>query len=70
MRTERQGGRIRVVLSKRNLLVLLTKLDWDESARTIINGDVAVSAEPDEEHYKDHEPGEMHPLTEAAILRH
>lgn len=69
MRIERQHGNvIRVVLSRRNLLTLLTKLDWPESHCTIENDGVYVSSESDQTHYAGRvPPGEMHPVTEAAI---
>jgi hypothetical protein len=79
VRVEEVGSGFRVTLSKRNLLALLSKLDWPESKRTLVAGVtprddnprgfmVAVSAESDEEHYRDRiAPGEMHPRTEAAI---
>lgn len=65
------GTRIRVTLSRRNLLALLTKLDWPVSARTIERdfGDfvLAVTAEEDADHYRDRSPGPMHPQTERDI---
>lgn len=65
-----QGGSpVEVVLSRRNLLSLLSKLDHDWSARTIFNGDIVVRAEEDDEHYGDRTPGQMHPATEADIAR-
>ena len=70
MRINRVNGVVvRVVLSKRNLLALLSKLEWSESHRTIINDDVAVSSEPDEMHYRGRVPGEMHQVTEVAIRK-
>lgn len=64
---------VAVTLSRRNLLVLLAKLDGHPagSAATIHikSGEVTlvVSAEEDAVHYKDREPGEMHPDTERAL---
>lgn len=71
----------RVVLSRRNLLALLAKLDGSPpcSACTIeapsMYGFYAVTVEEDEPHYNHPErvaaigskPGEMHPDTEARI---
>lgn len=67
-------------LSRRNLLVLLSKLDrkaaGEETACTIIKADTAhpvypqtmkecrVTAVEDEEYYVDREPGQMHPKDE------
>lgn len=46
-----------VILSKRNLLALLSKVDREGSARTLVGGSrapgIVVQAEPDEEHYAD-----------------
>lgn len=64
-----------VVLSRRNLLALLLKLDEPESFRRIESNDcpngwrVAVLAEDDDEHYgaRPVPPGPMHPATEAFI---
>ena len=52
-----------VELSRRNLEVLLAKLDDESSARTIIKvdkaGTVEVKAVENEKHYSDREPGSM-----------
>jgi hypothetical protein len=61
-----------VVLSRRNLRVLLQKLDMAGSARTIYidtedGWRVYVKSEDDEEHYVDRAPGEMHPQTELEL---
>lgn len=62
MRVERvKGNVVRIVLSKRNLQVLLNKLNRPESFKTIYKDGVFVVAETDEVHYIDHEPGPMHP---------
>jgi hypothetical protein len=62
---------IELVLSKRNLLALLHKLEMVGSARTIIFGDrgwtFVIKSESNEEHYRDRIPGAMHPQTEAFI---
>lgn len=71
MRIEFKPYGMRVVLSRKNLLALLTKLDQPGSYCTIEQptafGALFVSSEPDVEHYRDREPGPMHPVTEAAI---
>ena len=64
-----------VILSRRNLLSLLHKLDMPGSQRTLIGPGrcVVVMAEDDDEHYKDRGvvgPGKMHPETEEFIKRH
>lgn len=50
---------ITVELTRRNLTVLLRKLDDPRSVRTILKDGVAVRAVEDEEHYADREPGPM-----------
>lgn len=76
MRAGRRDDRVIVVLSKRNLLALLAKVDDTDSAKTIIrdcrgefDGGMALvlQVEPDEVHYKDRKPGLMHPKTEGFI---
>jgi len=61
-----------IVLSRRNLLALLVKLEQPWSARTLVGGDdahgVVVRAETDEEHY-DRPPGELHPESLALMNR-
>jgi hypothetical protein len=76
MRLILSAGLVRVILSKRNLLTLLTKLDRPGSWRTIFKAKagleiaaLAVSAETDAEHYLDRVPGVMHPVTEGDIIR-
>ena len=61
-----------IVLSRRNLLSLLHKLDMSGSARSLIapGREFVVTVEDDEEHYKSREAGKMHPLTEAFITQH
>ena len=62
-----------IVLSRRNLLALLAKLDGhpEGSACTIAGGADApgflVRAEEDDVHYADRAPGRMHPETEARL---
>lgn len=57
----------RVILSRRNLLTLLSKLDrhkaGEATARTLVKADqdVAVTAIEDEEYYVDRTPGAVHP---------
>ena len=73
-------GTITVVLSRRNLLTLLTKLDVEWSEKTIHSMNafnhegepihdlsVYVKAEGDYEHYGDRTPGPVHPETERAL---
>jgi hypothetical protein len=64
-------GETEVTLSRRNLLSLLHKLDWEGSARTIEklqDGVVlTVVAEDDNEHYGDGDTGVMHEETERFI---
>jgi len=71
VRVEFDGSHVHtVVLSRRNLLSLLAKLDGHppDSACTIYNQDIVVVAEPDEVHYADRDAGgRMHPKTESAI---
>lgn len=54
-------GRPTIELTRRNLTVLLAKLDDPDSKRTIIDpeGRIAVRAVEDAEHYADREPGAM-----------
>lgn len=64
-----------VVLSRRNLLAFLHKLDMPGSARTIQSNDapegfmLRVRCEDDDEHYgrRPFPPGPMHPDTEEFI---
>ena len=58
-----------IVLSERNLLTLLNKLDrYDESSCTIIKPcGTAIRVEPDEVHYGDRQPGVIHPLDDPAL---
>lgn len=58
-----------IVLSRRNLQVLLAKLDGHpaDSACTIYKDGFYVKAEEDADHYGDRLPGEMHPETEARL---
>ena len=66
---------VHVRLSRRNLLVLLSKLDGhpEGSACSLIracNGILfMVDAEEDAEHYGERQPGPMHHETEAEILQ-
>jgi hypothetical protein len=83
-RLELTPGVVTVTLSRRNLLALLQKLDWPDSARTITNGDcyrdglpvdnvlLVLRGEDDDEHYarRQEPPGPMHPLTEVFIVEH
>lgn len=66
---------IEITLSRRNILALLHKLDWEDSERTLEkicdNGKgrklITLVAEEDDDHYGDDIPGEMHPKTENFI---
>lgn len=62
-------GVVVLTLSRRNLRALLSKLDWPESARTLVSPDrdFIVRAEEDDVHYAGRTPGPMHPRTEAEI---
>lgn len=66
-------GLPQLVLSRRNLLALLKKLDGNPlgSACTIQGGldanGLFVKAEEDDVHYADRPAGRMHPLTELHI---
>ena len=57
-------------LTRRNLEILLAKLDDPASARTIIdiNNQIAVKAVENEAHYTDREPGEMF-MPSASVTR-
>lgn len=60
----------RIILSRRNLLTLLYKLEREDSARTIEKDGWYVSSEPDEEHYAgrpEGPPGPMHPIEEEKL---
>jgi hypothetical protein len=63
---ERTGGRpiVRIELTRRNLEVLLAKLDDPKSARTIIKDEDdisgAVTAVENDVHYGDRDPGTMY----------
>lgn len=82
MRVEHEGDKTTLVVSRRNLLTLVAKLDGQpsNSACTIGcpmgYGDFWIKAEEDEEHYNhdsrlaivgDNAAGPMHPDTEAAL---
>jgi hypothetical protein len=57
------GGHLPTVeLTRRNLEVLLAKLDDPLSARTLVDGSglVQVKAVENEEHYADRDPGEVY----------
>ena len=83
MRLELLHNQIVVVLSQRNLLSLLHKLEMPGSARTLVCGDNRINDEPvhapilvvqveaDVEHYGARlEPaGPMHPATESFVER-
>lgn len=58
---KREGFVVGVELTRRNLEILLLKLDDPASAREIRDGETgfAVRAVENEEHYRDRAPGEM-----------
>lgn len=66
---------IAITLSERNLRSLLSKVQRDDSARTMVKPDDAggptliVSAEPDVEHYgsRGYGPGEVHPVDDPGV---
>jgi hypothetical protein len=53
------GRVVRVELTRRNLEVLLAKLDMPDSARTIERQGISVRAVENEAHYQDRDPGPM-----------
>lgn len=59
-----------VELTRRNLEVLLQKLDDPLSNRTIIDGDnrIYVRAVENDAHYSDREPGEMYMPTAGVVV--
>ncbi len=65
------GGRIPTIeLTRRNLEVLLAKLDDPKSERTLIDGEhlVAVRAVENDAHYKTRRPGRVYmPSTEETL---
>lgn len=72
MRLLQGAAEIKVTLSRRNLLALLHKLDWEGSERTIqkLTDDgttLTVIAENNDEHYGDSVAGTMHDETEQFI---
>lgn len=72
--TNENPGFTTIVLSRRNLLTLLAKLDGfpPDSACSITGGfeapNIWIRAEEDEEHYARRPAGEMHPVTEGRIV--
>lgn len=73
IREMEEGRGLIVVLSKRNLLALLHKVDLPEGeshrtlARDTEEGVIIVTAEPDDQHYGDRIPGPVTPDTDAFI---
>lgn len=69
------GKEVTVTVSRRNLLALLSKLDYmGDSALTITRETdsgwkVVLRAEHDEQHYEGRTPGKMHPMTEVCLQR-
>lgn len=71
MKVIQEPGEIPVVeLTRRNLEVLLAKLDDPASARTLIDGEnkIAVRAVENDEHYKTRPPGVVYMPTTGEIL--
>ena len=64
-----KGG---IILSRRNLLSLLHKLDKPGSARCLVDGrsGFCVIVEKDPIHYQGRTPGEMTPDTEEFVKAH
>ena len=69
MRKDQHGM---IILSRRNILSLLHKLDMPGSSRTLIAPACAfaIRVEEDEAHYAGRQPGPMHPDTEEFIRSH
>lgn len=72
MRLEDKGNEVVLRLSRRNLVVLLDKVERDGSVRTLTRPSpggrtFTIIAERDEDHYGDRTPGPVHPATEEAI---
>lgn len=74
MKVVQDGSTIRIILSRRNVLSLLSKLEMPNSARTLVkdsNGhSLIVEVEDDNIHYTDSLPGPMHPWTENWLKEH
>lgn len=66
-------GVIHLVLSRRNLLSLLVKLDQGDSARTLVkdfpSARVVITSEDDPTHYAETTPGPMSAQTEEELVR-
>lgn len=63
-----------VTLSKRNLETLLAKLERADSMRMLIRQPepgvvLTVTAEDNDEHYRDRPAGEVHPIEETQVSR-
>lgn len=75
MKVIQYGPVTRVILSRRNLLALLAKMDGypPDSGCSIEGGSDAqgyvISAEEDNIHYRDRPAGRMHPVTEPQTTR-
>lgn len=69
MNTYPNDAPVQVVLSRRNILALLAKLDGHPagSSLSISKGRTMITAQEDAEHYGNRTPGPMHPDTEAHI---
>lgn len=66
----REGYVVGIELTRRNLEILLLKLDDPASAREIRDGETgfAVKAVENDEHYADRAPGEMYMPTSGRTL--
>lgn len=67
-----ENGDVLIELSERNLITLLLKLDRTDSMRTLFIDDehgrrFYVKAVPNDDHYWDREPGEVHSLEETKM---
>ena len=62
---EQSGDNLRVTLSRRNLMALLTKLNGypPDSACTLTSGRLTVHAEEDSDHYADRPAGRGSPIS-------
>lgn len=74
--TAENEAKVRVVLSRRNLLALLAKLDERPPGSRVtlyapnpvgVRLVVSVGAEEDDEHYQGRQPGPIHPSREEAL---
>lgn len=76
MRVDYDGAVITIVLSKRNLLTLLNKVEDEESAKTLVKNEghikLVVRVEDDFTHYHNRPeggPGKVHPKHDPSLTR-